>query len=294
MEKLLLLICQLSNLGYQSLKSFPVCFQQSSKMESAKNQAEQLAIANKIIYEQKVRIMELEKEAKKFDQIKSQNQTLMKIVDHRQDSIEKLKSEVEELKLQKNDLTQNLSVFEGLKLEKQYLMTKIRSYLQKIHDLKQTSRRLQNLKNSQESKIKDLENKLQIANSKIEDFKKPKTLIVSVELQHDKESESRDEIDFRRHQDVTDYSDFDHEFDLTDEDIKKVQDQVEKQIKEQEVEERLEDILEERKLQSEITQYIKELSFPDICEHEYADEDLEDFQNQVEKHFEEQGFEKCP
>ena len=64
--------------------------------------------------------------------------------------------------------------------------------------------------------------------------------------------------------------------------------------KEQEVEERLEDILEERKLQSEITQYIKELSFPDICEHEYADEDLEDFQNQVEKHFEEQGFEKCP
>ena len=173
---------------------FPVEFQQSPRMDATKTQAEKLAIAQKTIYEQMIKIMELEEEDKKaeFDKIKSQNQILIKSMACQNDLIERLKSENEDLKLQKQSLDQELSnvqksnqVFdsENLELKMEELKIKHESQINqledrlnkantRIEDLKLNNQSLQDDWFNQESKIRnlndiilDLENKLQIANS---------------------------------------------------------------------------------------------------------------------------------
>ena len=75
-------------------------------MDTTNNQAEKLALAQKTIYEQKIKIMELEEKNQKaeLEKIKSKNQTLLNSMACQQDLIERLKTENKGLKLQNQKL----------------------------------------------------------------------------------------------------------------------------------------------------------------------------------------------
>ena len=136
-------------------------------MDTTTTQAEKLAIAQKTIYEQKVKIVEFEDKAKKaeHDRIKSENQTLFKSIDHHQDLIERLKSEIEGLKLQKQSLVQDLSNVHKIKSKQAF----------EIKDLMEANQDLNKINENWEEKLNNInENwkaKVDKANSEINGLK---------------------------------------------------------------------------------------------------------------------------
>ena len=136
-------------------------------MDTTKTQAEKLAIAQKTIYEQKVKIVEFEDKAKKaeHDRIKSENQILFKSIDHHQDLIERLKSEIEGLKLQKQSLVQDLSNVHKIKSKQAF----------EIKDLMEANQDLNKINENWEEKLNNInerwEAKVDKANSEINSLK---------------------------------------------------------------------------------------------------------------------------
>ena len=123
-------------------------------MEASKSQAEKLYLAQKTIIKQKVKIMEFEEKnhKAKFEKIKSQNQTLFKSMDCQLDLIEMLKSENKELKLQNQNLAQDLSNVQEIKS-------------------KQESAASYELYSKKEEEVEELKEKLDEANSQIVELK---------------------------------------------------------------------------------------------------------------------------
>ena len=134
-------------------------------MDATKTQAEKLALALKTIFEQeeKIKTMELEQKDQKakFEKIKAQNQTLFKAMDCHQDLVEKLKSEIENLKLQKQSVAQDLAE-EKERFKRSFIVSsrQIEDLRQEIEDLKQWKETATNL-----------EAQLDKANSQIDDLK---------------------------------------------------------------------------------------------------------------------------
>ena len=149
-------------------------------MDATKTQAEKLALALKTIFEQeeKIKTMELEQKDQKakFEKIKAQNQTLFKAMDCHQDLVEKLKSEIENLKLQKQSVAQDLAE-EKERFKRSFIVSS-----RQIEDLKQeienSNQEIEDLKIKHESQINqwketatNLEAQLDKANSQIDDLK---------------------------------------------------------------------------------------------------------------------------
>ena len=152
-----------------------------------KTQTEILYLARKTSYEleQKIKTMELEQKDQKaeFEKIKAQNQTLFKSMDCHQDLVEKLKSEIEDLKLQKQGVAQDLAnESERFKRSFKVSSRQIEDLKQEIEGSKQeienSNQEFEDLKIKHESQINqwketatNLEAQLDKANSQIDDLK---------------------------------------------------------------------------------------------------------------------------
>ena len=137
------------------------------------SKAEELAKAQITIYEQKVKILELEQKDQKLamENIKFQNQTLFKTIDNQNDLIEKQKAEIEDLKLQKQSLVQDLTNTHKIKSKQAF---EIKDLKQENQDLKES---LKEVSTNLESKINDLKESNQIMESKLDQYRSEKDMV---------------------------------------------------------------------------------------------------------------------
>ena len=184
------------------MKKSYLCLEMPQENMEKLSKAEELAKAQITIYEQKVKILELEQKDQKLtmENIKFQNQTLFKTIDNQNDLIEKQKAEIEDLKLQKQSLVQDLTNTHKIKSKQAF---EIKDLKQENQDLKESLQSLKDCSINLESKINDLKESNQIIESKLDqcrsekdDLKRQNHILVrGLETRNDNINELKDQID---------------------------------------------------------------------------------------------------